>query len=154
MLITISMPPSSSHFSNQATNAPTASPTATPPPIRNTKRPTDSIGEGVFPVRNSSRPYCRATRAVPSFTRLSASRISTMRGGNPNRLAIEVAAIASVAATTAPSRTADRQSNPGSSLPAVSASPRIVEKTRPTASFAMLTKFFWNSRHERVHAAA
>jgi hypothetical protein len=60
---------------------------------------------------------------------------------------MDVAAIASVAATTAPKSTADFQSNPGSNDPAASANPRIVKNTSPTASIAMLTKFRWNSLH-------
>jgi hypothetical protein len=38
-------------------------------------------------------------------------------------------------------------------VPAAIASPKTVKNTRPTASMAMLTKFRWNSRHGRVHAA-
>src|SRR5512145_3081340 len=44
----------------------------------------------------------RASRALASLTRLSPSRMSTIRCGSPIRLAIEVAAMASVGATTAP----------------------------------------------------
>lgn len=43
---------------------------------------------------------CRATNRVASLMRLSPSSVSTMRLGSPTRRAIEVAAMASVGATT------------------------------------------------------
>ncbi len=51
----------------------------------------------------------RATIAVASLTRLSPSRIVTMRRGIPTRRAIVVAATASGGATTAPRANAGAQ---------------------------------------------
>jgi hypothetical protein len=83
-----------------------------PPPIKKTRRLNVSTTDGVLPVISIRRPSCNATRPVPSFTRLSASRISTIHCGRPTRRAIEVAAIASVAATTAPRRTGTANRSP------------------------------------------
>lgn len=78
----------------------TASPTSTPPPAAARKsRPTDAmVTRPVMAVIAADR----ATSAVASFTRLSPSRIVTIRRGIPTRRAIEVAATASGGATTAP----------------------------------------------------
>ena len=98
-------------------------------------------------------PNSRATRPLASLTRLSPSRMSTTRCGKPTRLAIDVAAIASVVDTTAPSTNPNCQVKPGMTQRAVRAMPMTVATTRPIASMEMLTRLKRNSRHEVSHAA-
>ena len=68
-------------------------------------------------------------------------------------LAIEVAAMASVGETTAPSTKPIRQSKPGAIQPATAATPATVKATRPTASEVMLTRLWENSRQGVFQAA-
>ncbi len=63
-----------------------------------------------------------------------------MRFGNPIRVAIEVAAIASVGATTAPRTKPMRQSNPERNQGATRATPSTVKMTSPKARNKILTR--------------
>jgi len=77
-----------------------------------------------------------------------------MRRGSPSRLAMVVAAIASVGATTAPSTTPRRQSKPPKAHLAQNATPSTVKATRPKAREQMLTRLYEKSRQEVVQAPA
>ena len=85
-------------------------------------------------------PNSRANNPVASLTRLSPSRMSVMRLGRPMRWAMDVAASASVGATTAPSTRPIFQSNPGNNHGAPSATPITVKETSPKARSRMLTR--------------
>jgi len=65
-----------------------------------------------------------------------------MRRGSPTRRAMEVAAIASVGATTAPSTKPRRQSKPAKTLGATSATAITVNPTKPKARRKMLTRLY------------
>ena len=101
-----------------------------------------------MPIPNSS-----ARSPVASLTRLSPSKMSTMRCGSPTRFAMEVAAIASVVATTAPRTKPSCQLKPGNTHGAVQATPRTVNTTSPIARNEMLSKLNLNSRQEVSQAA-
>jgi hypothetical protein len=79
----------------------------------------------------------RATRAVASLSRLSPSRIDTMRRGIPTRRAIVVAATASGGDTTAPSASAAATLMSGITHHATSPTPTVVKATAPTARIPM-----------------
>ncbi len=98
-------------------------------------------------------PNSSATKPLASLTRLSPSRMSTTRCGNASLRAIDVAAIASVVATTAPSTMPSSQVKPGKNILAVRATLKTVKATKPKASRAMLTRLKRNSRQEVTHAA-
>src|SRR3984885_15680294 len=80
--------------------------------------------------------------------------MSTTRRGNPILFAIDVAAIASVVATTAPSRNPAFQSSAVINRSENSATPQTVNPTNPTASRPITTIFRRNSLHDIVHADA
>ena len=89
----------------------TASPTRSPPPTASAKSPrtchTPTVAVmAMIAVRS-------VTRAVASLTRLSPSRIETIRRGMPTRRAIVVAATASGGATIAPRASAAASCSPG-----------------------------------------
>ena len=77
-----------------------------------------------------------------------------MRPGSPTRRAMEVAAMASVGATTAPSTNPRRQSKPAKTAGAIRATATTVKPTRPKARRKMLTRLYRKSRQEVVQAAA
>src|SRR5450631_2448971 len=108
---------------------------------------------GVSPYTTIAVANSSANNPVASFNRLSPSRISTMRFGIPMRLAMEVAAIASVVATTAPNTNPTRQSKPASNHEAAAATLSTVNATSPIASDAMLVRFSRKSRQDVAHAA-
>ena len=108
---------------------------------------------GVCPFTTMAIANSRAKSPVASFTKLSPSRTSTIRCGSPRRLAIDVAAIASVVATTAPNTKPSRQSKPLNTHRVVSATPSAVKPTSPNARSKMLTKLYLNSRQEVSQAA-
>src|SRR6266436_4746974 len=66
---------------------------------------------------------------------------------------MEVAAMASVVATTAPKTKPSLQSKPGNTQRAASATPSTVKPTRPKARRRMLTKLNLKSRQEVSQAA-
>jgi len=76
-----------------------------------------------------------------------------MRLGRPMRLAMEVAAMASVVATTAPRTKPRRQSKPPKMCGAKMATPATVKPTRPKAMKRMLTMLYLKSRYDVNHAA-
>jgi hypothetical protein len=76
------------------------------------------------------------TIAVASLTRLSPSRIVTIRRGRPTRRAIVVAATASGGATTAPRANATAHSTSITAC-TITAVPAVVNSTRPTLSSAI-----------------
>ena len=84
------------------------------------------------------------TSAVASLNSDSPSRIVTTRRGRPVRRAIAVAATASGGATTAPSATAAANGT-GSSHHTTSATPNVVNTTRPTDSSMIGRLLAWKS---------
>ena len=74
-----------------------------------------------------------------------------MRFGNPIRFAIDVAAMESVVATTAPRTKPIRQSNPVSHE--TTATPSTVNATKPIANETMLTRL-WRKSCQDVSQAA
>ena len=93
------------------------------------------------------------TIAVASLTRLSPSRIVTMRRGRPTRRAIVVAATASGGATTAPSANATAQPT-GRTACTSTATPAVVNSTSPTLSSAIGRLFVRKSTSDVRMAAA
>ena len=83
---------------------------------------------------NAAMAVFRATRAVASLTRLSPSRIDTMRRGMPTRRAIVVAATASGGATTAPRAKPAASVRPGHTHHATRPTTTVEKATRPTDS--------------------
>jgi hypothetical protein len=114
-------------------------------------RPLSAVGVSLR--SRMARPNSSASSPLASFTRLSPSRTSTTRFGSPILLAIEVAAIASVGAITAPRTNPIRQSNPGNRYCAATATPITVKVTRPKARDSMFTMLHENSRHDVTQAA-
>ena len=96
----------------------------------------------------------RATIAVASLTRLSPSRIVTMRRGSPTLRAIVVAATASGGATTAPSANAAAQPISGRTAWTSTATPAVVKSTSPTLSRAIGRLFVRKSTNDVRMAAA
>ena len=128
------------------------SPIATPPPAAIRKsRPTLPVT--TVPVI-AAIAVLSATRAVPSLTRLSPSRIDTMRRGMPTRRAMLVAATASVGATTAPSAKAAASDTAGTTHHATSPTIVMVKPTSPTDSNTMLCRLALKSTSEVRIAAA
>ena len=76
-------------------------PDGTPPPAARTK--SQPTCHGATDAVSAAIAVFSATSAVASLTRLSPSRIDTIRRGMPTRRATVVAATASGGATTAPS---------------------------------------------------
>jgi hypothetical protein len=132
---------------------PTASPIAIPPTTSTTNRQPACQSEKV-PVRTAvtANPY--ATRAVASLTRLSPSIRVRSRRGRPRRLAIAVAATASVGATTAPSTKATGHEVPGITAWATAATASIVARTSPIARSASGLAFRRRSRSDVKNADA
>src|ERR687898_2575323 len=116
----------------QTTSQPTAKPAAIPPAAPTTNcRPASHIEKA--PVTTAATATRYATIPVASLTRLSPSRIVTMRRGTPRRWATEVAAMASVGETMAPSTKAAPQGSP-TTVWATEATTKVVISTSPTAS--------------------
>src|SRR3984957_19463973 len=142
------------YCSIQLTTTPINKPIPSPPTIRYASRANPSPTVGIVPRSRNDSPISRASKPVASFNRLSPSRMSTILRGKPTAFAIEVAAIASVVETTAPSK------NPAFQYSAVinrsenSATPQTVNPTSPTASSPITTIFRRNSLHDIVHADA
>jgi hypothetical protein len=84
---------------------------------------------------------------VASLTRLSPSRIVTMRRGTPRRWATVVAAIASVGETIAPRTKAAAHGSPATAC-TTAATTKVVINTRPTARSEIALTFARKSRHE------
>ncbi len=107
----------------------TPTPTSTPPPAARAKSPRTVQTVTVAVVAIAAAAVRSATRAVASLSRLSPSRIDTIRRGMPTRRAIVVAATASGGATTAPR-----------AKPAISGTPgTIAVTTRPTSTAVKMT---------------
>ena len=79
--------------------------------------------------------------AVASLSRLSPSRIVTIRRGTARRAAIAVAAISSGGATIAPRAMAIAHGMPGISACAVAPAARALAITRPMASEPIEPRF-------------
>src|ERR671912_399124 len=95
----------------QTTSQPTAKPAAIPPAAPTTNcRPASHIEKA--PVTTAATATRYATMPVASLTRLSPSRIVTMRRGTPRRWATAVAAMASVGETIAPRTKAAAHGSP------------------------------------------
>jgi hypothetical protein len=90
---------------------------------------------------------------VPSLIRLSPSTTVTIRRGTPSLRAMDVAASASVGATTAPSTNAAAHGRPGISAWATPATAKVVSTTSPTASSAIGRQALNSSRSEVKNAA-
>ena len=75
-----------------------------------------------------------ATSALASLSRLSPSRIDTIRRGMPTLRATVVAATASGGATTAPSASAAASVTPGTTHHETSPTATVENATRPTDS--------------------
>src|SRR5215208_7026512 len=84
---------------------------------------------------------------VASLTRLSPSRIVTLRRGTPRRWATVVAAMASVGETIAP-RTKAAAHGRGVTAWTTAATTKVVISTSPTASSVIALTFARKSRHE------
>jgi hypothetical protein len=114
-----------------ATTNITARPTRIPPPAAITKSRATTPYATVAAVAVAVR---RATSAVASLSSDSPSRIVTIRRGRPIRRPIAVAATASGGATTAPIANEAAHGRSGTSQCAMTATPSVVNTTRPTES--------------------
>ncbi len=85
-------------------------------------------------------------RAVASFSRLSPSRIVTIRRGTGSRVMTAVAAISSGGATIAPRARATAHGRPGINTHAVAPAASALPTTRPTASEAIEPRFVLRRR--------
>src|SRR5699024_4348597 len=114
------------------TTTATTTPKKTAPTADTTKsNPTDQTVTP--PAVMAAIAVRKVTRAVASLTRLSPSRIVTIRRGIPTRRAIDVAATASGGATTAPSASAAVRGT-GRIHHATRPTPMVVKTTSPTES--------------------
>ena len=95
-----------------------------------------------------------ATRAVASLSRLSPSRIATIRRGMPTLRAIVVAATASGGETTAPSAKAAASETPGITAQATRPTSTVVNTTAPTARMPIACRLARTSTSEVRSAAA
>ena len=134
---------------------PTTSATSTPtttPPTADTMNPSPTSHTVIVPPA-AAMDTRSATIAVASLTRLSPSRIVTMRRGRPTRRAIVVAATASGGATTAPNANAGAHSI-GNTACSSTATPAVVNSTSPTLSRAIGRRFARKSTSDVRIAAA
>ncbi len=129
-----------------------ASPTTTPPPAARTNLPPTS--STLTEARIAAVVVRRATRAVASLSRLSPSRIETIRRGMPTLRAIVVAATASGGETTAPSAKAPAGETPGITAQATRPTSTVVNATAPTAMMPIACVFARTSTSEVRSAAA
>jgi hypothetical protein len=132
--------------------AATTSPATIPPPAATTNSHVTSstVTEAVMAMIDVRR----ATSAVASLSRLSPSRMETMRLGIPTRRAIVVAATASGGDTTAPRAKAAAMLTPGTIHQATRPTPTVVKATAPTARMPMACRLARTSTSEVRSAAA
>ena len=107
-----------------------------------------------WPVTIAALANFRRTRPVASFTRLSPSRIVTIRRGRRTRRAIAVAATASGGETMAPRTRAAGHGTPGTRATTTAATAAVVATTRPTARSVIEKRFARKSRHDVKYPAA
>ena len=134
------------------TTSATTTPTAAPPTAETTK-PSPTSHTLTVPAIAAMETRS-ATIAVASLTRLSPSRIVTMRRGSPTRRAIVVAATASGGATTAPSANAARPVDRQHRVQRARPTPAVVNSTSPTLSSAIGRRFVRKSTSDVRMAAA
>src|SRR4051794_21408131 len=131
----------------------TARPASTPPAAARVK--SHSTAQMVTVTVSAVFAVLSATRAVASLTRLSPSRIDTIRRGIPTRRATAVAATASGGATTAPSaKAAAKENGGGTTNGAVTATTAAVNSVAPTDSSAIDVRLARKSTSEVRIAAA
>src|SRR5215216_43284 len=110
-----------------------------------------ALGNEKVPVTTADTATLYRTSAVPSLTRLSPSRIVTIRRGTPRRSAMAVAATGSVGETMAPSTKATGHESPTAQC-AIPATTSIVSTTRPTERSPMGRTLARRSRGEEKNA--
>ena len=125
----------------------TTSPTTMPPTATTTRSVPAPTALNVPPSATSDETRSR-TRAVASFTRLSPSRIVTMRRGTPSRRTIEVAATASGGETIAPKANAAAHGRSGTRYLSTAATITVVKITSPTERSRIGRRFALKSRIE------
>jgi hypothetical protein len=129
-------------------------PTATPPKTARAKSPATDQTVMVAVAVIAAAAVRRDTSAVASLTRLSPSRIATMRRGMPTRRAIVVAATASGGATTAPSARPAASGTPGTTAQTTTPTSTAVNTTAPTARMPMACRLARKSTRDVRIAAA
>jgi hypothetical protein len=129
-----------------------ARPIAIPPPAAINKF-SATLPPRAFPVMAAIAVF-RATSAVASLTRLSPSKIDTMRRGMPTRRAVVVAATASVGATTAPRAKAAASDTAGTAHHTATPTTSVVNATRPTDSSTIAWRLARKSTSDVRIAAA
>ena len=133
----------SAHRVSQATPMPMTTPTSAANTNSNSVWP--SANEPLIAAPTAARYN---TSAVASLTRLSPSRIVTIRRGILSRFPMAVADTASGGETIAPSAMASAHPIPGKSAWATNATPAEVARTNPTARSEIGRRFWRNSRRD------
>src|SRR3712207_945078 len=126
------------------------SPTSSPPPP--TRRKLNPASQNTKVPPTAPTATLKATRPVPSLTRLSPPTTVPTRPGTPSLLNIASAATGSVGARIAPRTKAAAHGSPITAC-ATTAIAQVVARTRPTASSTIGLRWARRSRGEEEKAA-